>query len=154
MSITVEAVPFLLKYLKEEKQRLREEGGYNSTEIEGKELETVFTDKEVLIKTLKEHGATDIKEIGTYDVTCIANGLKMYFSKPNFNSAYTVKVSCNNTSFKIADNEISELTTEYSLNVQEATYLHLIEKLKENNMTLESETVQEDNTIVLTINID
>ena len=78
----------------------------------------------------------------------------MEFYKPNNESAYSVKVMCENSSFKIADKEISEITTEYSINVQEASYLHIIDKINENNMHLESETIEEDNTIVLTINLE
>ena len=40
------------------------------------------------------------------------------------------------------------------MNVQEESYLSIIEKLKENNMTVESEEVLEDNSIVLTVNLE
>ena len=42
----------------------------------------------------------------------------------------------------------------YALNVQEDAYLHIIDKLKENNMQIEEEEVMDDNTIVLTVNIE
>jgi hypothetical protein len=151
MSITVEAVPFLLKFLKEESDRIKkEESSKYGTEV----YETIFTDVKTLIKTLKEHGANNIQFDDSYNVTCSVNGAKMEFYKPNNESAYSVKVMCENSSFKIADKEISEITTEYSINVQEASYLHIIDKINENNMHLESETIEEDNTIVLTINLE
>jgi hypothetical protein len=40
------------------------------------------------------------------------------------------------------------------MNVQEDAYMHIMEKLKENNMQVEEEEVMDDNTIVLTVNID
>ena len=40
------------------------------------------------------------------------------------------------------------------MNVQEESYISIIEKLKENNMELESEEVLDDNTIVLTVNLE
>ena len=40
------------------------------------------------------------------------------------------------------------------MNVQESVYLKILDKLKSNNMQLESEEVEDDNTIVLTVNLD
>ena len=40
------------------------------------------------------------------------------------------------------------------MNVQESVYLKILDKLKNNNMQLESEEVEDDNTIVLTVNLD
>jgi hypothetical protein len=49
---------------------------------------------------------------------------------------------------------MNDLNAEYALNAQEDTYLNLIENLKEKNMEIEEEVVEEDNTIVLTINLE
>ena len=53
-----------------------------------------------------------------------------------------------------ADEKINDISSEYGMNVQEASYLSIVEKLKENNMEIEEETVEDDNTIVLTINLE
>mgnify|MGYP003421077788 CR=1 FL=1 len=42
----------------------------------------------------------------------------------------------------------------YTLNVQEEAYMNIINKLQENNMELETEEVLDDNTIVLTVNLE
>ncbi len=50
-------------------------------------------------------------------------------------------------------NELEELNEEYGLNVQSYTYEHVKDNLEE-GMSIESEEVLEDNTIVLTINVN
>jgi hypothetical protein len=48
---------------------------------------------------------------------------------------------------------IGDLNEEYGLNIQEMTYNKIKERLNQENLRLESETVMEDNSIVLTIDI-
>ena len=48
---------------------------------------------------------------------------------------------------------INDLNDEYGLNIQEMTYNKIKERLDSENMRLESETVMDDNSIVLTIDI-
>ena len=48
---------------------------------------------------------------------------------------------------------INDLNKEYGLNIQEITYNKIKERLQQENMRLESETVLDDNSIVLTIDI-
>ncbi len=50
-------------------------------------------------------------------------------------------------------NELEELNEEYGLNVQTYTYEHVKENLEE-GMPIESEEVLEDNSILLTINLN
>ena len=65
---------------------------------------------------------------------------------------YFIKISCLETDN--AEEKVKDLESEYTLNVQEEAYLNIIDKLKENNMEIEEEEVQDDNTIVLTINLE
>ena len=61
------------------------------------------------------------------------------------------------SSANILDNieeKVNDLNSEYALNVQEDAYLGIVEKLKENNMEIEEEEVLDDNTIVLTVNLE
>ena len=53
-----------------------------------------------------------------------------------------------------AEEKVNDLNSEYALNVQEEAYLSIVNKLKDNNMEVEEEEVLDDNTIVLTVNID
>ena len=52
------------------------------------------------------------------------------------------------------EEKVEDLNSEYALNVQEDTYLSVVENLKNNNMEIESEEVMDDNTIVLTVNLE
>ncbi len=52
------------------------------------------------------------------------------------------------------EEKINDLNSEYTMNVQESVYLKILDKLKSNNMQLESEEVEDDNTIVVTVNLD
>ena len=120
-------------------------------EIVNKEYETQFMDKDILIKTLEEHGVTNIQE--TYSgITCNIDTFSMEFTKPSAELPYVLKLSCREQD--CADEKVNDMTSEYALNVQEAAYLSIVEKLKENNMQIENETVEDDNTIVLTINLE
>lgn len=119
-----------------------------------KEFETPFTDKDILIKTLQEHGCSDIKYegIGINGVSCKTGNYSLDFKQYSEKEPYKLKISCleNDNS----EEKVSDLNSEYALNVQEDAYLQIINKLKENNMEIENEEVQEDNTIVLTINLE
>ena len=105
-------------------------------------------DKKILFKTLEEHGVKNIVEefgkikgeIDTYQLS---------FEKLEEDKPYFLTISYleqNNPEEKLND-----LSSEYAMNVQEESYLSIIEKLKENNMEIEEEEVLEDNTIVLTV---
>ena len=116
-----------------------------------KTFETPFMDKEILLKTLEEHGVSNISQWENGLAGDVDN-YKLTFEKPAEDKPYTVKITCleqDNVEEKVGD-----LSNEYAMNVQEDAYLHIIEKLKENNMQIEEEEVMEDNTIVLTVNID
>ncbi len=116
-----------------------------------KSLETPFMDKEILIKTLEEHGVKNITEelgkirgeVETYSLSFE----KMESDKPYFVTIGYLKGNK-------PEEKLNDLNSEYALNVQEEAYLSIIEKLKDNNMEIEEEEVLEDNTIVLTINLE
>ena len=52
------------------------------------------------------------------------------------------------------DLEVTSINNEYAINVQEQSYNQIIENLKNNNMEIEDEEIQDDNTIVITVNVD
>lgn len=117
-----------------------------------KEFETPFMDKEILLKTMEEHGITNIKESFDGKITGNLDTFSFLFEKPSENFPYRMKITCNQNDN--AKEKAEDINSEYALNVQEAAYLSIIEKLKDQNMQIEDETVQEDNTIVLTINLE
>ena len=116
-----------------------------------KDFETPFVEKSLLIKTLEEHGVKDIKESDNFVSGKIQN-YTLNFSRDKVEEPYKLRISCLETDN--AEEKLTDLGSEYAMNVQEDAYLHIIEKLKENNMQIEEEEVQDDNTIVLTVNID
>ena len=116
-----------------------------------KTFQTPFMDKKILIKTLEEHGISVAEE----DYGKITGRIAAYtltFTRNSESEPYNVVIS--HLEQDSADEKINDLNAEYALNVQEESYLSIIEKLKENNMELESEEVLEDDTIVLTINLE
>lgn len=116
-----------------------------------KDFETPFIDKAILLKTLEEHNVKGITESGD-NITCEVDNYTLTFTKTENEKPYMLRVSC--TENDSAEEKVGDLNSEYALNVQEDVYLHIIDKLKENNMQIEEEEVQDDNTIVLTVNID
>ena len=116
------------------------------------EFETPFTDKEILIKTLEEHGVIGIEELNNGEITGKVDTFSLQFSKPSAELPYKLKISCRENDS--AEEKVNDVSSEYALNVQEAAYLSIVEKLKENNMQIEEESVEDDNTIVLTINLE
>lgn len=116
-----------------------------------KAFTTPFMDKEILIKTLSEHGISieenfDNKIVGKFST------YNLVFTRNNESEAYNVVISY--AEKDNAEEKIQDLNSEYASNVQEDSYLSIIKKLKDNKMELESEEVLEDDTIVLTINLE
>lgn len=116
-----------------------------------KDFETVFMDAKVLKKTLEEHGAVDISITGD-KLCCVVDNYNLVFTRPSQDVPFQLRITCPDT--ESAENKLKDLNSEYAMNVQEQTYNSIIEKLQDNNMHLEDEEVLEDNTIVLTVNID
>ena len=116
-----------------------------------KTFETPFMDKAILLKTLEEHGVTNITEWEN-GLSGDVDNYKLVFEKATEDKPYNVKIHC--LEHDNAEEKVSDLNNEYAMNVQEDAYLHILDKLKENNMQIEQEEVMDDNTIVLTVNID
>ena len=116
-----------------------------------KTFETPFMDKEILKKTLLEHGVTNISEWEN-GIAGDVDNYKLTFEKPAEDKPYNLKITCLEKAN--AEEKVDDLNSEYALNVQEDAYLHILDKLKENNMQIEEEEVMDDNTIVLTVNIE
>ena len=170
MSVSVSAVPFFLlftvgkgviEFIKmssevnqdinayKEKQTLHI-GDKTLENLYNKEFSTTIMDKDVLLKTLKEHGATNIEENGN-DITCDCEAFHLFFKK-NKDEAYTLKISYNN-GYKL-DELVENLGNEYTSNAQEISYNKIKERLEEQNLEIEEEEIYDDNTIVLTVNLE
>ena len=117
-----------------------------------KSLETPFVDKNLLLKTLKEHGVRALSESDYGQITCYTGSYELKFERNVENKPYYLTIKCLDTDD--AENKFAELGNEYSINVQEESYNNIVAKLKENNMQIENEEVCDDNTIVLTVNLE
>lgn len=117
-----------------------------------KSFETAFVDKELLIKTLEEHGVSNLKENEYGKITARTGSYELAFERMEADKPYFLMIKYLDT--ESAEQKLNDLSSEYALNVQEESYRSITEKLKENNMEIESEEVYDDNTIVLTVNID
>ena len=116
-----------------------------------KSFETAFMDKEILMKTLEEHGIRSISENLGQITGCIDN-YSLTFEKMEADKPYFMRISCTETDN--AEEKFVDLSNEYALNVQEESYMNIVDKLKQNNMEIEEEEVLDDNTIVLTVNLE
>ncbi len=114
-------------------------------------FETPFVDKELLIKTLSEHGG-EITENKENSVKFQIEKFILDFSREDINLPFSLTIK--HTSRQNPQEKFTDISQEYTLNVQEQSYQSIVEKLKENNMQIEEEEIEEDNTIVLTINLD
>lgn len=114
-------------------------------------IPTRFTDISLLEKTLREHGLSP--EIHTEnELSCTTGNGGLTYRRDVCVDAFTVTIDGLSSPEELLE-ELECLQEEYGQNVQSYTYERLITSLRENNMTLHSESVLEDNSILLTIDI-
>ena len=126
----------------------------SNTEAENllnRELKTTIMDKELLIKTLTEHGA-EITDIQFDNVECKLENFDMKFTKNIPNEPYSLYIEYRNE--EKLNTFVLELDEEYKANAQEASYNKIMENLETKNYTVEQEEITDDNTIVLTVNLE
>ena len=111
---------------------------------------TNYTDKGVLLNTLYEHGAEEMVEEGE-TITCKLFGMEMKYYKQD-SGAYALDITQISDTTQ-CEGVLNDLNQEYGMNLQEITYNKIKERLEQENLHLESETVLDDNSIVLTIEI-
>ena len=168
MSITIMALPMLLLYNIGATIALAATSAHlatgtknnfkmhiNDEQIENlcnRTYQTQIMSEDVLIKTLYEHGAENILKNENY----IESNLKpfhMEFAKPEADKPYTLEISYNKN-LNASDELVQNLGMEYNANAQEASYNKIQERLRDQNLTIDEEEVYEDNTIVLTVNLE
>lgn len=119
--------------------------------LSSKTMVTNYTDGAVLEKTLKEYGANHLVSDGM-NVSCELFGMHFMYSKDFEKGPYNLEIS------HITDNDkctktLADLNEEYCSNIQELIYKRIVERIKLQNFRIENEEVEEDNSIVLTIDI-
>lgn len=116
-----------------------------------KDLKTNIVDKNTLVKTLAEYGA-DITLENDNTIECNIENLTMKFTKTYEKEPYHLYVKY--TSELYLNQTIEGISDEYKINVQEASYNKIMENLEAKNLTVEEEEILEDDTIVLTVNLE
>jgi len=114
-----------------------------------KSMQTVFSDCKLLVKTLKEHGMP-VTVISDNCVRVKSGKHELLYERSNSSEVFLVSASGWDNEEKLLS-DITCLEKEYKSNVQSYTYNKLLQNLSESTMTIESETVLEDNSILLTI---
>ena len=117
-----------------------------------KKLKTPFNDKNVLIKTLSEHGIKNLRENEFGQIRGSSGSYELMFERDDEKAQYFLIIKYLDD-FNV-DSEVTSINNEYAINVQEQSYNQIIENLKNNNMEIEDEEIQDDNTIVITVNVD
>ena len=113
------------------------------------QYKTAFKDENLLIKTLNEHG---VQNITTQDgkIYGTLEALKFEFEKDS-EGLYEMHITHNEgEDLSVVD----ELNDEYQTNVQEQSYMNIKKNLEKQNMKIDTEEVLEDNTIMITVNLE
>lgn len=116
-----------------------------------KEYQTVFMDRDMLMKTLQEYGIQALKVDKSGVVAYIENFLLEFYRADEtvpFDLKVTGNEDCDETVI------LSDLNTEYGMNAQEETYIKIKERLSQKNLKIDEEEILEDDSILLTINLD
>lgn len=112
---------------------------------------TNFNDEDLLIKTLTEYGADPIKD-SSGDIIIKLAGNEFKFHKIG-QEPYEAEIKSTGDQKQIY-NHLSLIDGDYKSNVQDYTYENLKKRLNDRNLNIESEEVLDDNSIVITVNIN
>ena len=123
--------------------------GENSSQMICTQYKTAFKDEDLLMKTLSEHGVENI-ETNKDKIYCKLDALKFEFEK-NDEGVYVMTINHNEEEEL---GVVKDLGEEYQLNVQEQSYNNLKKKLEAQNLEIDSEEVLDDNSIMITVNLD
>lgn len=110
---------------------------------------TNFRDGDLLFKTLKEFGINPVRNGSS--ITCKVENSHLTFRQSD-DLPFQVEIH-NEPDMKKIFQYLSDIDHDYKRCLQEAVYKKLKARAEEQNMTIESEEVMEDNSIVLTLNI-
>jgi len=113
------------------------------------QYKTIFKDASLLRKTLVEHEVENIVEENG-KIYGNLQALKFEFSKDEEGLYEMHIIHEENEDLGIVD----ELNNEYQMNVQEESYMKIKKNLESQNLQIATEEVMEDNSIMLTVNLE
>lgn len=114
-------------------------------------FETPFMDAEILVKTLNEHGCCVEAVSENEYVVRTAEGILRYV-RGAVGEPFMLNIGDVNNPAALVEN-IRSLEVEYGRNVQAYTYSHVMSSLGE-DMVFQQEEILEDDSLLLTINIE
>lgn len=114
-------------------------------------LESRFNDSSLLMKTLSEYGLCP-QQVGPDSYLVAFSDGEILYERPTAEAPFTMNVRNIKNKKRLMD-DLHEIEQDYNGNVQEYTYQRVMNNLPD-NMTLDSEEVLDDNSIVLTLNVN
>lgn len=122
-------------------------------ELLSKEYETPFMDKDLLVRTLEEYGLK-IKTTENNLIVAKIERVTINFSREESNLPYRMKINFPDDCEQMQSELVKDIYDEYGSNTQEEVYIKIKEKIAQSNMYIEEEEVLDDDSIVLTIDIN
>lgn len=123
----------------------------NDVEIENLQLETAFTDATLLQKTLSEHGL-NVEVLGENEMIVRSESGELRYYRSSVGEAFSLGLR-NICNMQELLDSVDELENEYGRNVQSFTYNKVMTSLIEHGMSVDTEEIMEDDSIVLTLNV-
>lgn len=114
-------------------------------------LETAFQDADLLVKTLSQHGL-QVQVISDNEMIVRSESGTLRYFRQDASQPFLLEMKDISNMRELMDS-VDELANEYGRNVQTFTYSKVMTGLMEHGMTLDSEEVLEDDSIVLTLNL-
>ncbi len=124
---------------------------FTETETDLPAVPTVFNDSDLLVKTLTDHGL-HVDRISENEFTVATEAGILRCFRENAGEAFRVEAK-NVRDIAALISDLDELENEYGRNVQKFTYDHILSGLAEHGMSLDSEEILEDDSILLTLNV-
>lgn len=112
-------------------------------------LETRTRDEELLKAALERYGCESVAVSETIDSTLDSTHMRFERDESGIFSALFM----GDITVEHARAFVTELDEEYTLLVQQRVYQNLISRAKERGLTIESDEVQEDNSVVITLRV-
>ncbi len=113
-------------------------------------VKTMFTDPGMLVKTLREHGL-EVNQVSENEFVIQAPSGILHYFRQSADSPFLLEVKKVKNLQELLDS-LDSLENEYGRNVQKFTYDKVMASLEEHGMSIESEEILEDDSILLTLN--
>lgn len=147
MSIELILIPIGIAVVQSVGERIENNKGKDQTY----KIKTVMK-KEHLLKQVIEQYGCEINELNQRAYLASVGEVKIHFQQDE-NGIFEA-VFDNSVESEAALEFIDNLTSEYKYAIQQETYRNLIQKAAQKGLSLESEQIQDDRSILLTFNVN